>query len=91
MYTGYVALLDVLGFSNLITGDNADDRVQRYLDCLKAATEDTEVEFVVFSDSIVLTARDEPDALIKIASASSRLMHDLVLQGIPVRGAISKG
>jgi hypothetical protein len=91
MYAGYVALLDVLGFTNLIGGENADQRVQAYLDCLKTATEGTEVDFVVFSDSIVLTATDEPDALFKVAGACSRLMHDLILQDIPVRGAIARG
>lgn len=90
MDRGYLALLDVLGFSALVNASDAN--VQRYLDCLKAATKDTPVDFIVFSDSIVLTMPDDsPNGLITVARSCCRLMHDLVLQDIPVRGAIAHG
>jgi hypothetical protein len=47
---------------------------------------------VVFSDSIVLTiAQDTPEALVTIAGACSRLLFDLLQQGFPIRGAVSRG
>jgi hypothetical protein len=89
---GYVALLDVLGFSALIGADPSGDRVRRYIECLENATEDTEVDFVVFSDSIVLTAKgDSPQSLIAVSGACSRLMAHLLNEGIPLRGAIAFG
>jgi hypothetical protein len=36
---GYIAVLDVLGFTALVFGDTARaERLQHYLGCLKAAT-----------------------------------------------------
>jgi hypothetical protein len=89
---GYVALLDVLGFSALVGADPASERIHRYLECLQRATERSEVDYVVFSDSIVLTARgDGPDLLVVVAGACSRLMGELLNEGISVRGAIAFG
>jgi hypothetical protein len=92
MHTGFVALLDVLGFTNLVNDDPGGRKVLRYLECLKSATAGTSVDFVVFSDSIVLTGTDHnPDGLLPIAEACSRLMFNLVQESIPVRGAIAYG
>ncbi len=92
MTGGYVALLDVLGFSALVAADAAGEGVERYLKCLQRATAATAVNYVVFSDSIMLTVRgDGPDSLLAIASASSRLMNELLIEHIPIRGAISQG
>lgn len=88
---GYVALLDVLGFSALVAAD-AGEGVERYLNCLKRAKGATAVDYVVFSDSIVLTVGgDGPDSLLEIAGACSRLMSELLIEHIPIRGAISQG
>ena len=92
MNGGYVALLDVLGFSALVAADPSGERVRRYIDCLGNATEDREADFVVFSDSIVLTAKgDSPESLIAVAGACSRLLSHLLDEGIPLRGAIAFG
>ena len=91
MKDGFVALLDVLGFSNLVL-DSGEEGIQRYLACLQNATGHTEVNFVVFSDSIVLSAKgDSPDSFIAVAGACSRLLNDLLRVGIALRGAISYG
>ena len=64
--SGYVALLDVLGFKSIITGDSVDKKLQEYLQTLEEATKtsdgDTTVNYVVFSDSIVLTTGDSVDS-----------------------------
>ena len=92
MPSGYVALLDVLGFSALVTADSTNKEVERYSRCLQEVLKSTEVKYVVFSDSIVLTIEgDGPDSLIKIAQACSQLMHRLLVENIPIRGAISQG
>ena len=92
MNGGYVALLDVLGFSALVGGDIGGDKIRDYLDCLRRATYQSEVDYVVFSDSIVLTAKgDGPESLIAVAGACSRLLADLLNASIPLRGAIAFG
>ena len=91
MASGYVALLDVLGFSALVASDNIGERIERYLGCLQRATE-TPVDYIVFSDSIVLTVGDQgADSLVAIAGACSRLLSELLTENIPIRGAISYG
>ncbi len=80
MSDGYVALLDVLGFSALVDADTTGERVERYLTCLQRAKGTTAVEYVVFSDSIVLTVEDAgADCLLAIAGACSRLMNELLI------------
>jgi len=89
---GYVALLDVLGFSALVGGDVTGAKVRRYLDCLQGASLERRVDYVVFSDSIVLTAKGESaESLLAVAGTCSRLLVDLLNEGIPLRGAIAFG
>ena len=89
---GYVAIMDVLGFSALVAADATGQGVERYLNCLQRAKGATAVNYVVFSDSIVFTvAGDGADSLIEIAGACSRLISELIMEGIPIRGAIAHG
>jgi hypothetical protein len=53
--TGYVALLDVLGFRSLITGPGGAGWVSEYLGIVRYALNMSDVESVIFSDRIVLT------------------------------------
>ena len=66
---GYVALLDALGFSAMVAADPDGERLQAYLALLRAALgEDTDglgVDYLVFSDSIVITTRDDSDESLK--------------------------
>ncbi len=92
MQGGYVALLDVLGFSALVGGDPTGERIRSYLNSVQRATDRSEVDYVVFSDSIVLSAKgDGPKSLVAVAGACSRLLSDLLTEGIPLRGAIAFG
>jgi hypothetical protein len=89
---GYVALLDVLGFSALVSTDRSGDMILRYLAQLEEATAQSQVGYVVFSDSIVLTTKSEsPESFIAISRACSKLMADLLTEGIALRGAIVFG
>ena len=59
MSNRYVALLDVRGFASIVSGDRQGERLSQYLNALQAAvTQESAtlpLEYVVFSDSIVLT------------------------------------
>jgi hypothetical protein len=94
MRTGYVAFLDVLGFSALISGDQGA-RVQKYLDCLKQVFDgepESPVDYVVFSDSIILTTRDdEIPTLQALLARCSTLLWVMLANDIALRGAIAHG
>ena len=92
----FVALLDVLGFSSLVAGDRDGERLDRYLGCLGVALDTTgtrpTVEYVVFSDSIVLTTPDDSeDSLLAIITKCSRVLGTMLDNEIPLRGAIAHG
>src|ERR1051325_8865090 len=92
---GYVALLDVLGFSALIHGDR-DKRLQRYLETLQSAFEGPDdgatVEYVVFSDSIIVTTENDSEAsFVALLRRCSKVFYALLENEFPLRGAISHG
>jgi hypothetical protein len=99
--TGFVALLDVLGFRNLISGPSSAADLARYLTVVTNVSEEISratartVRFVLFSDSIIVTAavngEDGAASLRLILRACSRLVGVLLEHEIPVRGAISHG
>ena len=93
MQSGYVAMLDVLGFSGLVRGgDQTERKFGDYLTCVQNATKDIRVAYVVFSDTMVLTTEGgEAESLLTMAQACSRLFHDLLKVEIPIRGAIAFG
>jgi hypothetical protein len=94
MRTGYVAFLDVLGFSAPISGDQGA-RVQKYLDCLKRVFDgepESPVDYVVFSDSIILTTRDDGvPTLQALLTRCSTLLWVMLANDIALRGAIAHG
>jgi hypothetical protein len=70
-FTGFVALLDILGFSSLVSGGTSSAQLQTYLEVVQGALNEGDgigtVEYVVFSDSLVLTTEDDSeDALLTI-------------------------
>jgi hypothetical protein len=90
--TGYVALLDVLGFRGLITGTAGATWVADYLATVNWALDLSDVESVIFSDSIVLTKEgSDADSLHAICNACAMLISHLMDKNIPMRGAIAHG
>lgn len=90
--SGYVALLDVLGFRPFVANDRKNKGIIGYLRTVKEALADSGVESVVFSDSIVLTKQgDDPENLRLLCRVCSSLMFALISESIPVRGAIAHG
>jgi hypothetical protein len=96
MTNGFVAFLDILGFSSLVLSEQTGNRLQGYLAALQASVDakdkTTPVNYVVFSDSIILTVEDDTiEGLKKIARSCSRLFANVLEHDIPLRGAISRG
>jgi hypothetical protein len=96
MLTGFVAFLDVLGFSALVSGEAHDQRIYEYLNALQDTLNTLDagptVEYVVFSDSIVITTRDDSDAsFISLMARCSVTFGTLLKHEIAVRGAIAHG
>jgi hypothetical protein len=93
LQTGYVALLDVLGFSSLVSSERHNERISDYLGALQEILENTPlIEYLVFSDSILITTtNDTQDALQAMIERCSRLFGQLLERNIPVRGAVAHG
>lgn len=96
MKRGFVALLDVLGFSSLVASDGKGEHLNRYLSSLKEALDvdssDPKVDYVAFSDSIVLTTQDDSEpALQAILLRCSRALGIMLQHKIALRGAIAYG
>ena len=101
--TGYVATLDVLGFSDMLYRDTYLKELEEYIGCMdgllreimNSGGESSPVECLLFSDSIVLTSRSvaEEDGLSfgRIVQACSAAQHVLIARGVPVRGVIAYG
>jgi hypothetical protein len=96
MLTGYAAFLDVLGFSSLVAGDRHAERIGRYLNSLTRIL-DTEskaaaIEYIVFSDSIVITTKDDSeDSFLALIERCSIVFATLLQNEIAIRGAIAHG
>ena len=94
MITGYAAFLDVMGFSSLVASERHGDRIANYLECLKHSLDikDAEIEYIVFSDSIVVTTADDNDSsLQKLIQGCSSAFGSFLNEEIPVRGSIAHG
>jgi hypothetical protein len=88
---GYVALLDVLGFAELVTRKSERQELSWYINCASEACEG--IDAVLFSDSIVLThpAESKPAELRRVLTACSTVVGRLIASEIPVRGAVAYG
>lgn len=96
MQPGFVALLDVLGFESLISGGAQPGRLRAYLRCLEDSLKPdpsiSEIDFVVFSDTIVLTTRNDDELSFQaLLRRCSMLFGAMLEMEIPLRGAIAYG
>jgi hypothetical protein len=91
---GFVAMLDILGFSEQILKGQQPERLDNYVKTvLSVCSEFQDVKVILFSDTVTLYTLDQTDAAFgAIVVACSRLLHDLLLeQDIALRGAITAG
>ena len=90
---GFVALLDILGFSDRVARDAEVGGVDRYI---KTVVDETssfpDLGVILFSDTVVLFTLDDSDgAFAEVAEATSRLTYSLLAEEVPLRGAITHG
>lgn len=97
MKTGYLAFLDVLGFSALVARDEKGIKLAEYQEKLANALTGKSAllkpaRYIVFSDSVVITVEgDDFGAFHSIVVRCAGLFGDLLLSDIAVRGAIAFG
>src|SRR5437016_4652190 len=96
MPTGFVALLDVLGFSALVSGGDEGGRLKIYLDCIRdtfaPSGSASPLEYVVFSDTIVITTHDDSESsFLQLLQKCSALFGRMLVRDIALRGAIAHG
>lgn len=91
---GYVAFLDILGFSELVRRKSFADDFDRYSEIISgAARSNDNLNYVTFSDSVVInTSGKSLDDLVRILQAVAVIEHQLLVNmDVPVRGCISQG
>ena len=92
---GYVAFLDILGFSRIVANDSFHERFEAYIGIIRSAIDfpGSKLEFEITSDSLVIYSRGLnlsylKNLLFAVSTISFRLLTEIQ---IPVRGAISAG
>jgi hypothetical protein len=95
---GYIALLDVLGFSDNMIRADYRNYLKSYKDAVTAAIsekvdlDDETLEPLVFSDTILInTINDSKKSFKSILKACSRLFYLLLKKRIAIRGCIAFG
>jgi hypothetical protein len=89
--SGYVALFDVLGFSERVARDDLGGL--DYIDTVvNLAGAYSRLGTILFSDTVVVYSLDESnESFHDIITVSSSLLHKLLGMNVPIRGAISYG
>jgi hypothetical protein len=92
---GYVAFMDVLGFSSRVLRDASMEFFPEFTSLLEgtiSSVADAEVDCIVSSDSIVVYSKDPgEDSLLATIKACSQLFFSLLGLDLPVRGCVSYG
>ena len=92
---GYVAFLDILGFSRIVANDSFHERFESYIEIIRTAVTfpGSNLEFEITSDSVVIYSNGlKLSYLQNLLSAVSTISFRLLTEiQIPVRGAISAG
>lgn len=90
-----VALIDVLGFSELVARQDFGELFEKYIDTVKTTIEkvDSNIEYLVFSDSIVIVTPDnEEQDLLNISKVIGSISYEfMVNQKLPIKGCIASG
>jgi len=92
---GFVAFLDVLGFADLMSREDHEQRLEEYFSAVStygSAEGASGLQHVLFSDSIVInTTSLGVESFGLLARNCSRLAGLLITRGVAVRGAIAHG
>jgi len=91
----FVAFLDVMGFSNLVSQNNLDqlDRYFFHVNQILIKLKDSgpKINFLSISDSIIIVSPVGLNGLIQIIRAIKEIQITLLRKGILLRGALSYG
>jgi hypothetical protein len=102
----YVAFLDVLGFKKLVFSESEEDKkkIENYfeiindeIDKLKEIQSKEQINYIVISDSIIITIEQSEDKnqnidnLRQLCIAVGKIQYRLALHNIWLRGGISSG
>lgn len=94
---GAVSFIDILGFSSIV-GDDARklnpknlERINDGLNEVRQTSRDSNVEIILFSDSIVLSTRLENSSIVNMLEDSIAVQRSLITRGILTRGGIAFG
>jgi len=89
---GHVALIDILGFRSIVSGAKFAEKFKPYSRAVESATANGRlVEYLVFSDTIVMYDSRSASSVEAIASCCSKLFDELVQLEFPFRGCVSYG
>jgi hypothetical protein len=92
---GYVAFVDVLGFSSRVLRDSSLDFFPAFTSLLERTISglgDSGIGCILSSDSIVIYSEDSGEqSLLAVAKACSQLSFSLLDLDLPVRGCLSHG
>ena len=92
--SGYIAVLDVLGFSERIARESDPGRgLDAYIDTVANTVAPHEgLGRILFSDTVVLFSfGDDSESFRQLSLVASRLLYSLIESEVPVRGAIAHG
>jgi len=66
--------------------------LEKYTESFRSISNNASLEYVLFSDTVVISTTDESEAsLLKLLQSCSRLFGGLLAKGISLRGAIARG
>ena len=89
---GFVAMLDILGFSDRVAMDAEVHGLDVYVETVIKVSRPLDIRVILFSDTVVLfTLDDSPKAFDEILKACSQVLYALLEKKIPMRGAIAHG
>jgi hypothetical protein len=90
---GFVAMLDILGFSDQVAMDSEIHGLDMYVETvLSVALQSERLKVILFSDTVVFyTLDDTNESFDLVLKACSQSLYALLKQDIPMRGAIAYG
>lgn len=90
-----VAFLDILGFSHTISREeNFENKFEQYIQIIEDTVKsiDSNIEYILSSDSIILTTTKNEESFIKFVNVLSTLSYKLLIDlNIPLKGCVTDG
>lgn len=91
---GFIAFLDILGFSELVKRSSFDQEFNLYSDIIcKTSKSNSDLNYVTFSDSVVINTKGNTiNDLLSLVRMVAEIMHRFLVElSVPVCGCISGG